>query len=113
MLRRITNSRFVELKKTKGYTLLISGNETARRHTNFRSESGSQCDMWPGIRHRVGWALQQGQKNRLRNLRDVAVHCQTAVDMYQRRRPVIKHYATPNHDAHCRTGLTQGEIVGS
>lgn len=62
----------------------------------------SPCNMCPGIvlLECVGCTLQQGQNNRLYNLCDKAVHCQTAINVYQGY-PVIKHHATPNHDAQC------------
>ncbi|GFU66093.1 hypothetical protein TNCV_2857661 [Trichonephila clavipes] len=67
----------------------------------------SSCDMGFGIvllEYCVECALQQEQNNRLYNLCDVVNGCQTTVNVYQRRL-VIKHYATPYHDAQCRTSL--------
>ncbi|GFS57571.1 hypothetical protein TNCV_1402241 [Trichonephila clavipes] len=55
----------------------------------------SSCDMRPGIlllEHRIGCTFQPGQNNRLHNLCGVAVRCQTAINVYQRR-PVVKHFA--------------------
>ncbi|GFW48793.1 hypothetical protein TNCV_4243731 [Trichonephila clavipes] len=43
------------------------------------------------------------------NLCDLVVSCQMVVNIYQMH-PVIKHYATPNHDALCWTDLTHGEM---
>ncbi|GFT98520.1 hypothetical protein TNCV_1583661 [Trichonephila clavipes] len=60
----------------------------------------------PGLSwwNRVECALQHEQSNRLHNLCDVEVPCQTVVNVDQRH-PVIKHYVTPNHvdrsDARC------------
>ncbi|GFU41399.1 hypothetical protein TNCV_2171551 [Trichonephila clavipes] len=63
--------------------------------------------MWPVIvlpKYRVGSNLQQGQKNRLHNMYDVAVYFQTAINVYQKH-PVIKYYTIPNHDIRCRSSL--------
>ncbi|GFV98635.1 hypothetical protein TNCV_1453211 [Trichonephila clavipes] len=68
--------------------------------------------MRPGIvflKYHVGGTLQQGQSNRFHNLCDAVVLCQTAFNVFQRC-PVIKHYATPNHDARFKTDLTLGEM---
>ncbi|GFT98421.1 hypothetical protein TNCV_4625671 [Trichonephila clavipes] len=70
------------------------------------------CDMRPDIvllEYRVECILQQEQNNRLHSLCDEAVHCQTTTNMHQRR-PIIKYYATPNHDARRRTGLVLSEM---
>ncbi|GFV84174.1 hypothetical protein TNCV_3038351 [Trichonephila clavipes] len=72
----------------------------------------SPCDMWPSLvllEYRVGCTQQKGENNRLYNLCDAAVHCKTVVNVYQRYH-VIKYYATSNHDARCRIGLTLGEL---
>ncbi|GFW47916.1 hypothetical protein TNCV_2401031 [Trichonephila clavipes] len=57
-----------------------------------------------------GCSLQQGQNNRISSVCDVMVHCQMAVNVYQRH-PVIKHCASPNHDVRCRTCLMLGEMA--
>ncbi|GFS67462.1 hypothetical protein TNCV_1610411 [Trichonephila clavipes] len=61
------------------------------------------------LEYRVGCVLQQGQNNKLHNLCDVALCCQTADNVYQWH-PVIKYYATPNHDVWCRTVLSAGKM---
>ncbi|GFX34648.1 hypothetical protein TNCV_4464001 [Trichonephila clavipes] len=40
---------------------------------------------------------------------DVSVFCETTINLYPRC-PVIKNYATPNHDVCCRNVLTLGKM---
>ncbi|GFX16306.1 hypothetical protein TNCV_4705581 [Trichonephila clavipes] len=49
------------------------------------------------------------RNNRLHNLYDVAFCGQITVNVYQRC-PMIKYYATPNHNAKYRIGLMLGEM---
>ncbi|GFW54522.1 hypothetical protein TNCV_2231961 [Trichonephila clavipes] len=74
----------------------------------FRVRS-EKCGLAIFLDYRVGCTLQQGQNNRLYKLYDVEVRWQTVINVYQMR-PVIKHYAIPNHDARCSTGLMLGEM---